>query len=324
MLWCGDFNRHHPLWDEERNTHLFTTAALTAAHKLIEIVADHDMVMTLPKDLPTLQAMATGNWTRPDNVFASANVEDLLIRCDTDPRLRGPGTDHVPILTIIDLPLERKLQPPFPDFRQVDWPTFNKELTTRLVDIPLPALLTHDDAFQKAVDDLTATLQEVIRTKVPMSKPCPHSKRWWNKELSTLKKLKNKLSSTSYKYRAIPDHPSHEQHRIIHNQYGEQILKAQQQHWADFLEEAEEHELWIANKYISNPTGNGGKMRIPSLQSIRPDGTHDTVSSNEEKAAILVKQFFPPPPTTSTVPANHVYPAPRALMRGQITPEQIK
>ena len=31
MLWCGDFNRLHPLWDEDWNRHLFTTAALQAA-----------------------------------------------------------------------------------------------------------------------------------------------------------------------------------------------------------------------------------------------------------------------------------------------------
>ena len=28
MIWLGDFNRHHPLWDEERNSHLFTNAAV--------------------------------------------------------------------------------------------------------------------------------------------------------------------------------------------------------------------------------------------------------------------------------------------------------
>jgi hypothetical protein len=30
-LWMGDFNRHSPLWDEERNHHLFTAGALEAA-----------------------------------------------------------------------------------------------------------------------------------------------------------------------------------------------------------------------------------------------------------------------------------------------------
>ena len=27
-IWCGDFNWHHPMWDEEWNHHLFTTGAL--------------------------------------------------------------------------------------------------------------------------------------------------------------------------------------------------------------------------------------------------------------------------------------------------------
>ena len=322
MLWCGDFNRHHPLWDEERNGHLFTAAALEESHKLIEIVADHDMVMTLPKDLPTLQAMATGNWTRPDNVFASSNTEQFIVRCDTDPRLRGPGTDHVPILTVIDLPLERKVSPPSPNFRMTDWKDFNEELVARLVDIPLPTALLTEEDFQIAVTNLTSTLQDVIRTTVPITKPCPYSKRWWNKELSDLKKIKNKLSSVSYKYRGLSDHPSHEQHKAVRNQYGDAIAKAKLQHWKDFLEEAEERELWIANKYISNPAGDGGKTRVPSLKVNMPDGTTSVVTSNEGKAELLMKQFFPPQPTFSTVPLNHIYP-PQVPMSGIITPVQI-
>ena len=53
-IWCGDFNCHHPLWDEERNKHLFTAAALRDAEHLLGLVADHGMTMALPKDLPTL------------------------------------------------------------------------------------------------------------------------------------------------------------------------------------------------------------------------------------------------------------------------------
>src|ERR1700728_3420050 len=29
-IWAGDFNRHHPLWDEPRNAHLFTRTNLRA------------------------------------------------------------------------------------------------------------------------------------------------------------------------------------------------------------------------------------------------------------------------------------------------------
>ena len=96
---CGDFNRHHPMWDEERNHHLFTATALAESVKLLEMVTRHDMQMVLPKDIPTLEALATKNWTHPDNIFCSMNMVDKIVYCTTDPRLRGPGTDHVPILT---------------------------------------------------------------------------------------------------------------------------------------------------------------------------------------------------------------------------------
>ncbi|KAF8952061.1 hypothetical protein BDZ97DRAFT_1612106, partial [Flammula alnicola] len=57
MLWCGDFNRHHPLWDRDEDTHLFTPAVLNSAGRLIELLADYGMEMMLEKGVPTLQHM---------------------------------------------------------------------------------------------------------------------------------------------------------------------------------------------------------------------------------------------------------------------------
>ena len=74
-----------------------------ATQPLIDLLEDYDMVMLLPKDIPMLQSMATKNWTRVDNVFATHNTEHLVVVCDTNPRLCGPGTDHVPILMTLDL-----------------------------------------------------------------------------------------------------------------------------------------------------------------------------------------------------------------------------
>ena len=54
MLWCGDFNHYHPMWDEERNHQLFTTTVTTEAEKLITLLADYNMAMALPKHTPTL------------------------------------------------------------------------------------------------------------------------------------------------------------------------------------------------------------------------------------------------------------------------------
>ena len=93
------------MWDKEQNHHLFTVGALEEASKLLTLVADSNMVMALLKDIPTLESMSTKNWTFPDNIFCSANLEEKIVYCTTDPRLRGPSTDHVPILTALELPV---------------------------------------------------------------------------------------------------------------------------------------------------------------------------------------------------------------------------
>jgi hypothetical protein len=73
MIWFGDFNRHHPFWDEERNSQLFTKPALAKAEILIQMVADFHMSMALPRGIPTLRQKNGGNWTRPDNVWCTEN-----------------------------------------------------------------------------------------------------------------------------------------------------------------------------------------------------------------------------------------------------------
>lgn len=87
MLWCGNFNRHHSMWDEERNDHLFTAAATREVEGLISILAEHNMNMSLPRMLPTLQSMSTGNWTRVDNVFCTDNLTESITKYNTCPCL---------------------------------------------------------------------------------------------------------------------------------------------------------------------------------------------------------------------------------------------
>src|SRR5882672_6317821 len=96
ILWLGDFNSHHPMWDEARNSHLFMRASLDRAQDTIEVAADHDLQMILPKGAPTLQAMATGNLTRMDNIFVSSCLAGTVTECRTVPEERLARTDHFP------------------------------------------------------------------------------------------------------------------------------------------------------------------------------------------------------------------------------------
>src|SRR6266481_5199377 len=118
----------------------------------------------------------------------------------------------------------------------------------------------------------------------------------------------NQLGSQSYRYRALADHPSHRVHKQAWGRYSEAIKWAKEQHWRNFLEGIVGKELWMAHKYISRPTGDGGKSRIPTLKVDNGNGTSRDVSTNDEKGGVFGRLFFPPRPDRDHVPADADYP----------------
>ena len=111
-------------------------------------------------------------------------------------------------------------------------------------------------------------IQDTICTRVPENRPCPFSKRWWNNNLSWQKTLLKKLSHLAYRFRALPNHDMHTELWAARNKYGEAILDAKRQHWEDFLKNVAEQDLWTANRYLREPTGDGGKSCIPTLKVV--------------------------------------------------------
>jgi hypothetical protein len=310
IMWNGDFNRHHPLWDDDEDIRLFTNGALVEANFLINRLADWNLVMALPKGIPTLKHMVTKMYSRPDNVFCTDNLTDYIVKCDTLAALQPPKTDHFPIVTVLSLPSEHIKNKESPNFRAVDWKEFNEKLAVELTNIDPPQPITTKEQLSDAIAGLTKAIQSTIRAKVPVNRPCPHSKRWWNSDLKDAKRHVSKLSNISYKYRALPDHESHSQYREARNKYAEAIAKAKTDHWTSYLEEATEEQLWTANRYLTEPVGDGGRTRIPTLKVGTINGSTVDAYTNEEKANALVKTFFPARPAEDTAPENYVYPEP--------------
>ena len=81
MIWLGDFNLQHQMWDEGRNAHLFTRENLERSQFLIDVLAEFDLQMALLNDVPMLCALMSGNYTRPDNVFISSFLINAIIHC---------------------------------------------------------------------------------------------------------------------------------------------------------------------------------------------------------------------------------------------------
>jgi ribonuclease HI len=312
MLWAGDFNRHHPLWDRDEDVHLFSQQANRFAEGLIDLIATYELVMALPKGVPTLKHMASGRYSRPDNVFSTTGISDLITRCEVVPSLRPTSTDHFPIVTNIQLPQERVDHPPSFNFREVDWDEFRKKLDDRLSTAPRLRRIVDQQQLTTAVETLTLAIQETIQEKVAVSKPRPDAKRWWNGDLRKARKELYRIRANSFRNRAIADHPSHEELRVKSSQYGELIVQAKRQHWTDYLEEMTAADMWTANKFIREPVGDGGSPRIPTLKVVNQAGEETLISDNEEKARTFARMFFPPPPPRVEGYERFEYPEPLA------------
>ena len=52
-LWLGDFNQHHPHWDNPADTRLFTRTALDNAEAPISVIAGLGLDLALPPGIPT-------------------------------------------------------------------------------------------------------------------------------------------------------------------------------------------------------------------------------------------------------------------------------
>ena len=176
--------------------------------------------------------------------------------------------------------------------------------------------------MDREIGKLTKQIQKAIKLIVPVNNPCPLSKRWWTKELSKTKKVVNRIHAESYKNRAVEDHPSHQDLKQAWQKYAADIVKAKSDHWNDYLEFADSATIWTANKSLTNPIGDGGQSRIPTLKVKGSDNTIKEVNTNEGKAKALAEVFFPPKPLVSLVPQVFNYPDPLPSSP-PITEEQI-
>ena len=197
-IWVGDFNRHHPIWDDPTNAHLFTKRNLDLAQPLINALDKFNMKMALPAHIPTLKSLSTGNLTRVDNVFCSDDLLDAFISCDTDIAYRPTKSDHFPIISCIDLYTAKSNPPPRLNFRDVNWTDFRKTLKMNLSKLQRPAAIGDIQTFNVKLDSIHKAVWDTIDTHVSIAKPSPYAKRWWTPQLTTERKITAKLGRKSY------------------------------------------------------------------------------------------------------------------------------
>jgi hypothetical protein len=151
---------------------------------------------------------------------------------------------------------------------------------------------------------------------------CPKTKRWWTRKLTTLHQQANKLGRHASKLDHHPTHPIHKEHKKAKRCYHNMLENTKRQDWHDWLERAEDPDLWTAHKYLSAPAGNGGKARIPTLK-FTEDSKDTIAATNEDKGRLLAKAFFPWKPETDITQEENTYPPPVCTM-DPLTKAQIE
>jgi len=115
------------------NNHLTSPDRLL--NPLLDLVVNMRLEMALPRDTPTLESCNTGNWTWPDNVWRNADSPSPFISCNVDPTLRPAYTDHLPIISVIDLTYIPSRRVERFNYKNVDWKSYKEALKDNLTEV---------------------------------------------------------------------------------------------------------------------------------------------------------------------------------------------
>ena len=175
----------------------------------IFIYSNNDLNMTLAKEIPMLQHMVTKKYSRPDNFIITSSLINLISNCKVDPTLRPPSTDHFPIITTIQLHQPLATKQINLNYKATDWSTYKANLQNKLNKAQILQQIQHPAQIKTALNSLTKAIQDTTKEEVPQIKTRPNIKRWWNSNLTNMRKKLNRLRNLSYQFRAITNHYSH-------------------------------------------------------------------------------------------------------------------
>ncbi|KAI0315022.1 hypothetical protein OF83DRAFT_391120, partial [Amylostereum chailletii] len=122
--------------------------------------------MALPPFLLTHQHKVTKRWSRLDNVWCTTHSLDMFTSCEAAPERRGLS-DHFPVLSTLELSIDRNANTPAHNFRDVDWTDFAATLTLNLTRYPPPRELVLIPQYEQAARDLTDAIKATITDVVP-------------------------------------------------------------------------------------------------------------------------------------------------------------
>lgn len=225
---------------------------------LIDLITEYNMQISLPLGIQTFET-TTSNWTHLDNIWCKDTLINPITICNVDPSIWPPLADHLLIVMVLNLPVQRANVLFLTDFK-----VRNQKLSVLIAQQCPTKTIWSKEELENMVNHLINSIQEVLNQEVLVTKPCTYMKRWWTNELTDLKRLKNKLSKQAYCFRGTPDHPSHIEHKAVARNLKICIETTKKLHWTNWLKEVLINDIYTGNKYINGEPTDYSNNQIPT------------------------------------------------------------
>ena len=137
------------------------------------------------------------------------------------------------------------------NYKTVDWDAYNNHLDTEIKGTvaALSNPISTIENLEQATNQLFKAIDRTTREVAALIKITAHMKRWWTKDLSSLCISRNRASAEHYKWRGLPDHPSHIEYRKLNTDFAHAIESAKASHWKDWIEHTSSADVWLIHKY---------------------------------------------------------------------------
>src|SRR5579859_6755908 len=240
--------------------------------------------------------------TAIDLVWGNEHMVNSAMKCHIATE-NDHGSDHLPIDTILDLTPRTAtlLHPPY-NYAKTEWKTLKAKLSEYLPPLPEIDTLTTTTAIDDMATRVTEAINRATEETTPRKKPSPFSKRWWNNDLTNVRKELNCLRNIHRRTNSNIDCIEWKKKR---NEFNLMIKRAKYNTWREFVGAADEKTLWTIRKYMNSmPT----QHYIPTINR--------TATTNEEKAEqfrnVLLPSLasLPQANTADITDTAHTYPTP--------------
>ena len=316
QILLGDFNLHHPRWGAN-----LAPTAHRMADKLLEITAEAGMQQVLEPGTVTWERQGSSCQTI-DLVFATAQVEQNIISCRTEPD-KTHGSDHLPVVTTVcNTAPAMKQRYPRPQWKKAEWDEVRQHLQTQLDQAQL-----HNNPLdtRAAIDEATKQIQEAIQTTVeatiPKARPSQYARESWTKESQNLIDLTRKRRR---EWKAARDDQSYRAFVQTSRARNKQIKTDTNLAWRKVVREItnDPSRIWRLAKWAREGANQAHQNpQFPDLQG--PNNTRE--GTNEGKAEVLANHFFPPARTADLgdIPSTQ-YPSPFCMEKEVQEPEILQ